>query len=135
MNRINPIHIAILLIAVLGFFMLKLNGANDELTKTKRLYQETQQLSIQLKGLSNTYSDKNRVKKSLAKILKHNSLRSYDIKKKITNSTLLISAESINKTALNLLMGKLLNGSYNINSFKIKRLSDDKASFKMEIKW
>jgi len=135
MNRINPIHIAILLIAVLGFFMMKLSGANDELTKTKRLYQETQQLSIQLKGLRVAYSDKNRIKKSLAKILKHNSLRPYDIKKKTTNSSLLISAESINKTALNLLMGKLLNGSYNINSFKIKRLSDDKASFKMEIKW
>ena len=135
MNRINPIHIAILLIAVLGFFMMKLSAANDELTNTKRLYQETQQLSIQLKGLSKAYSDKNRVKKSLAKILKHNSLRSYDIKKKTTNSSLLISAESINKTGLNLLMGKLLNGSYNINSFKIKRLSDDKASFKMEIKW
>ena len=135
MNRINPIHIAILLIAVLGFFIMKLSGANDELSKTKALYQETQQLSTQLKGLREAYSDKNRVKKSLVKIFKHKSLSSYDIKKKTTNSSLLISAESINKTALNLLMGKLLNGSYNIDSFKIKRLSDDKASFRMEIKW
>jgi len=135
MNRVNPIHIAILLIVVLGFFVMKLGSAKEELSQTKTLYQETLQLSTQLKGLSDVYSDKNGVKKSLGKILKHKSLRSCDIKKKTTNSSMLISSESINKPALNLLVGKLLNGSYHISSFKIKRLSDDKASFKMEIKW
>jgi len=135
MNRVNPIHMAILLIVVLGFFVMKLGSAKEELSQTKTLYQETLQLSTQLKGLSDVYSDKNGVKKSLGKILKHKSLRSCDIKKKTTNSSMLISSESINKTALNLLVGKLLNGSYHISSFKIKRLSDDKASFKMEIKW
>ncbi len=135
MNRINPIHIAILLIVVLGFFVMKLGSAKEELSQTKALYQETLQLSTQLKGLREVYSDKNGVKKSLAKILRHKSLSSYSIKKKTTNSGILISSDSINKIGLNLLVGKLLNGSYHIYSFKIKRLSDDKASFKMEIKW
>lgn len=135
MNRINPIHIAILLIVVLGFFVMNLGSAKEELSQTKALYQETLQLSTQLKGLSEVYSDKNGVKKSLEKVLRHKSLGTYDIKKKTTNSSMLISSESINKTALNLLVGKLLNGSYHIHSFKIKRLSADKASFKMEIKW
>ena len=135
MNRINPIHIAILLIVVLGFFVMKLGSAKEELSQTKALYQETLQLSTQLKGLREVYSDKNGIKKSLAKILRHKSLSSYSIKKKTTNSGILISSDSINKIGLNLLVGKLLNGSYHIYSFKIKRLSDDKASFKMEIKW
>jgi len=135
MNRINPIHIAILLIVVLGFFVVNLGSAKEELSQTKALYQETLQLSTQLKGLSDVYSDKNGVKKSLNKILKHKSLSSCDIKKKTTNSGMIISSANMNKTALNFLVGKLLNGSYNIYSFKIKRLSDDKASFKMEIKW
>ncbi len=135
MNRINPIHIAVLLIVVLGFFVIKLGSAKEELWQAKKLYQETQQLSTQLKALREVYSNKNEVKKSLNKILKHKTLSSCNIKKKTTNSTVLISSDSMNKTALNLLMGKLLNGSYNIYSFKIKRLSSDKASFKMEIKW
>ena len=135
MNRINPIHIAILLIVVLGFFVVNLGSAKEALSQTKALYQETLQLSTQLKGLSDVYSDKNGVKKSLNKILKHKSLSSCDIKKKTTNSGMIISSANMNKTALNFLVGKLLNGSYNIYSFKIKRLSDDKASFKMEIKW
>ncbi len=135
MNRVNPIHIAILLIVVLGFFVMKLGSAKDELSQTKEQYQETLQLSTQLKGLSEVYSDKNGVQKSLNKILKHKSLNSADIKKKVTKSSMTISSQSMSKTALNVLMGKLLNGSYNIYSFKIKRLSDDSASFKMEIKW
>lgn len=135
MNRVNPIHIAILLIVVLGFFMMKLGSAKDELSQTKELYQETLKLSVQLKGLSEVYSDKDGVKKSLDKVLKSPSLKSSDIKKKVTKSSMVLSCESIDKKALNLLMGKLLNGSYNIYSFKIKRLSEKKASFKMEIKW
>ncbi len=135
MNRINPIHIAILLIVVLGFFVMKLSSAKDELSQTKELYQETLQLSTGLKGLKQTYSDKNGAKKSLNKILKHVSLKSADIKKKVTKSSMIISSESLSKNNLNLLMGKLLNGPYNINSVKIKKLSSNKASFKMEIKW
>jgi len=135
MNRVNPIHIAILLIVVLGFFMMKLSSAKDELVEVKELYQETLQLSTQLKGLAQVYSSKNEAKKSLQKILKHPILNAVDIKKKVTKSSMTISSPSLNKKALNLLMGKLLNGSYNIYSFKIKRLSSDKASFKMEIKW
>ena len=135
MNRVNPIHIAILLIVILGFFMMKLSSAKEELIEIKDLYQETLQLSTELKGLSEVYSDKNSVKKSLSKVLKHPSLSSLEIKQKVTKSSMVLSSESMSKTALNLLMGKLLNGSYNIYSLKIKRLSDKKASFKMEIKW
>ena len=135
MNRINPIHIAILLIVVLSFFVMNLSGAKEELSQTKEQYQETLQLSTQLKGLSQVYSNKKGTKKSLEKILKHPSLKSAGINKKVTKSSMSISSQSLSKKDLNLLMGKLLNGSYNIYSFKIKKLSDSKASFKMEIKW
>ena len=135
MNRLNPIHIAILLIVVLGFFMMKLSSAKEELSQTKELYQETLQLSTQLKGLSDTYSNKNAAKKSLEKILRHSSLKSAEIKKKVTSSSMRLSSESMSKKELNLLMGKLLNGSYNINSLKIKKMSENSASFKVEIKW
>jgi hypothetical protein len=46
-----------------------------------------------------------------------------------------LSSKSIDKKALNLLMGKLLNGVYRINSFKIKKLDEFNVSFEIEIKW
>lgn len=135
MNRINPIHIGILLIVVLVFIMMKLSGAKDELVESKELYKETLQLSTELKGLNKIYNNKKEVKKLIEKVLKHNSLKSSNIEKKATKSSIVISSQSMDRRAINLLMGKLLNGSYNIYSFNIKKLSDKKASFKMEIKW
>ena len=41
----------------------------------------------------------------------------------------------MDKNALNTLMGKLLNGAYNITSFKVRKLSPNSVSFDMEIKW
>jgi hypothetical protein len=41
----------------------------------------------------------------------------------------------MDKNTLNLLMGKILNASFNITSMQIKKLSDDKVSLDMEIKW
>ena len=135
MNRINPLHIAGLLIVILIFFMIKLSSAKDELTHTKELYQETLSLSIQLNGLKEVYSDKSKIRKSLNILLRNQALTSSNIKQNISTSSMLLSSESMDKTALNFLMGKLLNGSYNIFSLKIKRLSEKHASLEVEIKW
>lgn len=135
MNRINPLHIAGLLIVLLIFFMIKLSGAKDELTDTKELYQETLSLSTQLRGLNEIYSNKSKTEKSLKMLLKNSSLISSNIKQKVSTSGMVLSSESMDKTALNFLMGKLLNGSYKIFSLKIKRLSEKNASLEMEIKW
>jgi len=48
---------------------------------------------------------------------------------------MLLSSENMNVRSLNFLMSKVLNGTYDISELKIKRLSDEKASFIMEIKW
>lgn len=135
MNRINPLHIAGLLIFILIFFMIKLSSAKEELTDTKKLYQETLSLATQLKGLNEVYSNKSKVENSLKMLLKNSSLTSSNIKQKVSTAGIVLNSQSIDKTALNFLMGKLLNGSYNIISLKIKRLSEKNASLEMEIKW
>ncbi len=135
MNRINPLHVGALLVVILIFVVLKLNGAKEELQDTKSSYEETLTIATELNGLSEIYSDKKDVKKSLTRILKQSSLKSANIDKKFGKSSVVISSESMDKTALNSLMGKILNGSYDVTALKIKRLSDIHVSLKMEIKW
>ena len=135
MNRINPLHIGALLIVILAFFIFKLGKAKEELHDANILYKETLTLSTELVGLREVYGDKNSIKKSINRILHQSSLRSANIVKKVTSTGLKISSESMDRRALNSLMGKMLNGSYNIASLKIKRLSDKTASLKMEIRW
>jgi len=135
MNRINPLHVGALLVVILIFVMLKLSGAKEELKEAKNSYEETFTIATELNGLSEIYADKKDVKKSLTRILKQSSLKSANIDEKFTKSSVVISSERMNKTALNSLMGKILNGSYNVTVLKIKRLSDKHVSLKMEIKW
>ena len=135
MNRINPLHIGALLFVVLLFSIFKLSGAKSDLSEIKIDYKETQILATKLSGLKATYGNKKSVKKSLSRVLNLSSLRSANIAQKSHKSSVILSSASMDKNALNSLMGKLLNGAYQINSFKIKKLSDSKVSFEMEIKW
>jgi len=135
MNRINPIHIAILLVVILAFIIMKLHDAKEELAQNKESYQKTLVLADKIKGLQSSYFNKIKIQKSLERLLRQSSLRSANITKKVTNSGILLTSESMDIKALNLLMGKILNGAYNISNLKIKRLNNEKASLKLEIKW
>ncbi len=135
MNRLNPIYIGILLIIILGFVFFKLNGAKVEYTQAKASYRQTSLVANELSGLKSVYTDKGRVKNSLQKILKHTILRTANIEQKIKKSGISISSKSINMKSVNFLMGKILNGTYQISAMKIKKLSETKVSLELEIKW
>ena len=135
MKTVNPLHILVLLAVLLVFSFFQLSQAKNEHKIEKKTYEETVLLSKKLKNLNAIYSDEKSVKRSIATVLKQHSLKSTSIKQTIGKSSLIISVKSMDKTALNSLMSKILNGSYNVHSFKIKRLSENRASFTMEIKW
>jgi hypothetical protein len=135
MHRINPLYIGLILFIIFILSIFKLSSAKDDLNVVKTDYKETQRLVVKLIGLKANYANKQSIKKSLLRILKHSSLRSAKIAKKNKRDSIILSSRSMDKQALNFLMGKLLNGVYQINSFKIKKLSKFKVSFEMEIKW
>jgi hypothetical protein len=135
MNQINPLHIASLLLVATLFLFFKIGEVNDEINETKKSFLESEKLAVNLSALKHIYADKKKNQRSLEKILRHKSLQTADLKihkeKKLTK----ISTQSISTKGLNYLMGKILNASFNITMLKIKKLSKDKASLEMEIKW
>ena len=136
MNRINPIYIIVFLILTFFILIYNLRSVNMELAEAKISYKETSQIASQIGGLSKVYSsNKQELNKSLDRVLKQASLKTANIKKKIGATSITLSSESMNKTAINSLMGKLLNGTYNIHTLNIKRLSDEQASLELEVKW
>ncbi len=135
MNRINPLHLGLLLIVILIFVIFKLNNAKVELLEAKESYKETLIVAKELTDLKKVYADKKKLKKTLQRILQLSSLRSAKIVKTSKKTYMILSSKSIDKKALNTLMAKILNANFNLNSLKIKRLSEKKASLYMEIKW
>ena len=135
MNRVNPIHIIILLIVLLLFVMFKLNGARTELVEEKESYAKTVVLAEKIKGLKASYFNKAKVQKEINKLLRRSTLRSANIVKKVTHSSILLTSDNMNISSLNFLLGKVLNGTYVVSELKIKRLDEKSAAMRLEIKW
>ncbi|MDD5202423.1 MAG: hypothetical protein PHH41_04710 [Sulfurimonas sp.] len=135
MNRLNPLYVAAGLVVLALLLVLKLSSAKEELLLAKAEYKETSLILSELSSLSSAYMSKDEVKKSLQRILSQPSLKSANIEQSIKSNSLLLRSSSMDKEALGSLMGKLLNGAYDIGAFEIKKLSENKASLEVEIKW
>lgn len=125
MNRINPLYLGLLLVALILFISFKLSGAKNDLMDVKESYQDSAKLSIELSELKKTYTNRLKLPSSISR----------SITQKVDKSGVVISSQSMDSMILNALMSRVLNSSYNIKELKIKKLSDTKVSLYMEIRW
>lgn len=135
MNRINPIYIVVLLMIVLSLVIYNLGASKSELAENKESFKTTQAIALKLASLKNVYADNIKIKQSLQRVLNDASLRSAGLETKFKRTSLNISAQNIDLKTLNLLLSKILNAAYVVESMKIKSVSDTKADLKMEIRW
>ena len=135
MNRINPIYIVILLTIVLLLVIYILGASKSELEENKESFKTTQAVALKLVSLKDVYADQTKIKQSLQRVLNDASIRSAAVDTKFKTTSLSINAQSIDLKTLNLLLSKILNAAYVIESMKIKRVSNTKADLQMEIRW
>lgn len=135
MNQVNPLHIGALFLVILAYLFFLLNGAKVELQEAKQSYYESETLAVNLRALKDNYANTNHAKSALQRVLSQRALKGAALEIKSTKKSTKIASKSIDTAALNALMGKVLNGSYNITALKIKKLSETNAAFDMEIKW
>lgn len=135
MNQINPLHIGALLLTVLAFLFFKLSGMQTELSEVKGEFTKSKKIAVELQALESIYGDKNKANASLQRILRQPSLKGVKIDKKIKQDSFEISGKALDANALNSLMGKVFNGTYNIAAFDIRKQNENEASLNMEIKW
>jgi hypothetical protein len=132
---VNPVYIGALLVMFLVMSLYLLNSSKSALAESKKSFKETQKIANQIKGLKDAYANEVVAKKNLVRLLANNSFKSAGIKAEYKNNGVDISSNNMNKQALDLLMGKVLNSSYDIRALKIKKLSDNIAQVEMEIRW
>jgi len=135
MNQINPLQIGALLVVVIAFLFFKLHEVKSELVEATASYKMSEKLAVEVSSLKSVYANKKKTKNAINRILAQGSLREAALDVKRNKKSIKVSSKSIETKALNSLMGKILNGSYNITNLKIKKLSETKASLEMEIQW
>ena len=135
MNRINPLYIALLLFIMLGGLIFKLHSEKKELKEASQSYKETSTLASELRELKANYGENEKKKASLQKILNLSALKDASLKSTQKSESVTISSQSMSIDALNLFVGKVLNGSYNIEELKIQELNSTRVTLHLEIKW
>ena len=135
MSQINPLHIGALLVALLAYLFFTLSEVRTELKEEQQLYAQSEKLALELSSLKDVYAQEQKTLKSIELLLKQSSLRTSELSMNKGKESLTLRSKSMDITALNSLMGKLLNGSYKIVALKIQRQSDIKASLEVEIQW
>lgn len=133
MNQVNPLHIGGLLAVILLFLFFKLSGIKEELKSVKSDFKASEKVAVDLSSLKNVYADKRKTSRAIERILSQSSIKRAKLTIKREKKSIKISSKSVETKVLNSLMGKILNGSYKITSFKIKKLSATKASLNLEI--
>jgi len=127
MNRINPIAIVILLVMLLFVLIYMLELKKDVLSEQTQAYKTAKTVALELSALENVYSHRKNVKSSLQRILAHESLQSTTLDTRFKKRSLTLAAQSIDAEALNILMGKLLNAAFIIESLKVSSVNETKA--------
>lgn len=135
MNQLNPLHIGALLVVLLAFLFFSLSGMKQELKEEQLLYAQSQKLALELSGLKDVYAQKDKTLTSLQRLLSQSSLKTSALSMKKGKESVTLVSKGMQASALNSLMGKLLNGSYKIARLNILRLSETKASLEVEILW
>ena len=132
MSRVNPLYILLFLVILLGFFSMKLSHAKDELFHAQQNYKETLFLVNELSSLKNIYENKQANKASLKRILLGSKVK---LEQQKRQDSIVFFADKMDYSTLNALVGKLLNGSFEVKALEIKKQNEESARLWMEIKW
>jgi hypothetical protein len=133
MNKINPLYIIGFFIVLSLFVYYKTSQKKSELTQLQENYKTTKELALKLHALKKAYSSQN--KKILSRILKSSILQSTNLKVKDSKTKTKITAKMINKSALNYLINRIFNSTFNITKIDIRRVDNTHANLNMEISW
>ncbi len=132
MKQINPLYIALFLIAVMVVVMFKREGAIAMQQETRAELKKTEMMAKRIGALKKSWEAGEQTKKSLDRLLKRVS-RTAKIEHKEQHDTIVITAKKIDAKTVSYMLNKLFNNTYVIKAMTIKRLDGKSASLEVEI--
>ncbi len=132
MKRINPLYILILSLAAAFFAAYSASKKEKELEKLQIEYREKKDLALRLWALKNAYSPKR--KRALLQLLRSQKVQKSGIKFDEKPNRLEISGKNVDAKAANLVVSKVLNGTYNLKKLALRKANKG-LDLEMEIVW
>lgn len=133
MRQVNPLYIALMLIAVLAVVGFRLDSAKQTQLQAKAELEKTQVMAKRIEALKKSWDKGKMMRKELDRLLKSSPLRNAGIESKEQRGSVAITAKKIDAKAAEYLLNKLLNGTYVIKTLSLKRLDAETGALHVEI--
>lgn len=132
MNRLNPLYILLLSVIFALFAAYSAVNKQKQLEEIQSEYHAKEDLALKLKALKNAYSPKR--KREILRLLRSASLRKSGIKYNEKRDRLSINGKNVDIKAANMLLSKLLNGTYNLEKLSLNREKEG-VDLAVEVVW
>lgn len=132
MKRLNPLYILFLSFIFALFAAYSASKKQKELEELQREYRAKEDIALRLHALKNAYSPKR--KKELLRVLQSPLVRKSAIKYTDKREHLIIRGKDVDIKAANLIVSKVLNGTYHLKRFSLSRTKEG-VDLDMEIVW
>ncbi len=133
MNKVNPLHILLLLVVAVIFLIVQIERTKQELEEEKEMFIQSKELALKTKAYKELYAKKNR--QQLQRVLSQALFRNAGIKMQQQKESVIIQASALPLSVLDALMGKIFNGAYKIEKLDIRRVDEKHVALKLEIRW
>lgn len=135
MNRVNPLHVTVLLLIIIVFLFTKILNIQSDIAKERQAFVKNQHIAKKLYAYKKLYVNNQQSRESLKKFFSQKSLKQTKLKLLYHDNTLGIITKSISLDSLNALISKILNTGYRIKLIEIEQIDETHAKVHMEIIW
>lgn len=132
MSRLNPLYILLLSFIVALFAAYSASKKQTELEELQSEYHTKEDIALRLHALKKAYSPKR--KRELLRLLGSGLLKKSAIHYSDKKDRLIISGTGVDVKAANTIVSKVLNGTYNLKRFSLRRAKEG-IDLEMEIVW
>lgn len=132
--KINPLYIALLLVAALAFAIFQLSKSKEQLRESKVALIKIESMAEEIDALKRSWDSPKTALTSLKRIIQAPQLKSANIQQTKRRGLLILSSKKADLKATNYFFSKLFNGAFILQKFDVKRLDDETVSFSVEIK-
>jgi len=134
MNRINPLHIALLMVALFGFVIYQHLLLQKKITQKEQRVLQLQEIGKEIATLKNYWGDKRLQKRRIEEIINTPFIKKFVTNTKQNRDRYKVWLKNIDAKNADRIADKIFNSFVKIGSFSIQREGKDKISMEVEFR-
>ena len=133
MSRVNPLYFLVVAVVVFLFSYQGSHKAEQTLQEALEELNQRKKIALELSALQKAYSPKR--KDRLLTFLHSRSLKNDGVVVDVKKTKVVVMAKETTLKTINTLFSKLLNNTYAIEQYSVKKLKGGKYELYLEIVW